>query len=137
MLLTLSGESVIKIQYSSFPLFPVAYPFRIATYYIQYYVKGKKFKVNEVIFPSDCEARAINLEHKNRYFNRCYQCKIEKYFHRYFSISYGKHEINMYSYCKHQSNIYTEQKKKLTLCLSADIHKYEIRIKLDLFVLKE
>ena len=33
MLLTLSGRSFIKIQYSSFPLFPVTYPFRIATYY--------------------------------------------------------------------------------------------------------
>ena len=30
MLLTLCGRSFIKIQYSSFPLFPVAYPFRIA-----------------------------------------------------------------------------------------------------------
>ena len=30
MLLTLSGRSFIKIQYSSFLLFPVAYPFRIA-----------------------------------------------------------------------------------------------------------
>ena len=33
MLLSLSGRSFIKIQYSSFPLFPVAYPFRIATHY--------------------------------------------------------------------------------------------------------
>ena len=34
MLSTLSGRSFIKIQYSSFPLFPLAYPFRIATHYI-------------------------------------------------------------------------------------------------------
>ena len=33
MLLTLSGRSFIKTQYSSFPLFPVTYPFRIATHY--------------------------------------------------------------------------------------------------------
>ena len=33
MLLTLSGRSFIKIKYSSFPLFPVAYPFGIATCY--------------------------------------------------------------------------------------------------------
>ena len=33
MLLTLSGRSLIKIQYSSFSLLPVAYPFRIAMYY--------------------------------------------------------------------------------------------------------
>ena len=64
MLLTLSGRSFIKIQFSSFPLFPVAYPFRIATK-LQYYVKREKFKVNDVIFPSGCEARAINLGNKN------------------------------------------------------------------------
>ena len=64
MLLTLSGRSFIKIQYSSFPLFPVAYPFRIASQ-LQYYVKRKKCKVNDVIFPSGCEARAINLGNKN------------------------------------------------------------------------
>ena len=63
MLLTLSGRSFIKIQYSSFPSFPVAYPFRIATQ-LQYYVKREKFKVNDVIFPSGCEARAINLGNK-------------------------------------------------------------------------
>ena len=64
MLLTLSGRNFIKIQYSSFPLFPVAYPFRIATQ-LQYYVKREKCKVNDVIFPSGCEARAINLGKKN------------------------------------------------------------------------
>ena len=64
MLLTLSGRSFIKIQYSSFPLFPVAYAFRIATQ-LQYYVKREKCKVNDVIFPSGCEARAINLGNKN------------------------------------------------------------------------
>ena len=64
MFLTLSGRSCIKIQYSSFPLFPVAYPFRIATQ-LQYYIKRKKCKVNDVIFPSGCEAQAINLGNKN------------------------------------------------------------------------
>ena len=64
MFLTLSGRSFIKIQYSSFPLFPVAYPFRIATQ-LQYYVKREKCKVNDVIFPSGFEARAINLGNKN------------------------------------------------------------------------
>ena len=53
MLLTLSGRRFIKIQYSCFPLFPVAYPFRIATQ-LQYYVKREKCKVNDVIFPSGC-----------------------------------------------------------------------------------
>ena len=32
---------------------------------IQYYVNGEKCKVNDVIFPSGCEARAINLGNKN------------------------------------------------------------------------
>ena len=32
---------------------------------LQYYVKRKKCKVNDVIFPSGCEARAINLGNKN------------------------------------------------------------------------
>ena len=64
MLLTLSGRRFIKIQYTSFPLFPMAYPFRIATQ-LQYYVKREKCKVNDVIFPSGCEARAINIGNKN------------------------------------------------------------------------
>ena len=64
MLLSLSGRSFIKIQYSSFPLFPVAYPFRISTQ-LQHYVNREKCKVNDVIFPSGCEARAINLGNKN------------------------------------------------------------------------
>ena len=60
MLLILSGRSFIKIQYTSFPLFPVAYPFRIATQ-LQYYVKREECKVNDVIFPSGCEAGAIKI----------------------------------------------------------------------------
>ena len=64
MLLTLSGRSFIKIQYSYFPLFPVAYPFRTATQ-LQYYVKREKCKVSDVIFPSGCKTRAINLGNKN------------------------------------------------------------------------
>ena len=32
---------------------------------LQYYVKRVKCKVNDVIFPSGCEARAINLGNKN------------------------------------------------------------------------
>ena len=64
MLLTLYWRSFIKIQCSSFPLFPVAYLFHIATQ-LQYYVKCEKCKVNDVIFPSGCEARTINLGNKN------------------------------------------------------------------------
>ena len=92
MLLTLSGRSFIKIQYTSFPLFPVAYPFRMATQ-LQYNVKREKCKVNDVIFPFGCETRAINLGNKNMkigIFTGGTSVKIEKYFHRYFSISYQK-----------------------------------------------
>ena len=64
MLLTLSGRGFIKIQYSSFPLFPVAYPFCVETQ-LKYYVKREKCKVNDVIFPSGREARTINLGNKN------------------------------------------------------------------------
>ena len=64
MLLTLSGRSFIKSKYSSFPLFSLAFPFRIASNVLQYYVKreNEKFKV---IFQSGCEAPAINLGKKN------------------------------------------------------------------------
>ena len=64
MLLTLSWRSFIKIPYSSFPLFPVSYLSRTAIA-LQYYVKREKRKVNNVIFPSGCDARAINLGNKN------------------------------------------------------------------------
>ena len=63
MLLTLSGEALSKSS-SSFPLFHVAYPFRIATQ-LQHYVKRERCKVNDVIFPYSCEARAVNLGNKN------------------------------------------------------------------------
>ena len=38
----------------------MAYPFRIAAQ-LQYIVKSEKCKGNDVIFPSGCEAQAINL----------------------------------------------------------------------------
>ena len=63
MLLTLSGRSFIKIQ-KFFSIIPPGVPFRIARQ-LQYYVKREKCKVNDVIFPSCCEARAINLSNKN------------------------------------------------------------------------
>ena len=56
MLLTLSGRRFIKIRNTSFPLFPVAYPFQ---------VKRENCKVNDVRFPSGCEEHAINLGNKN------------------------------------------------------------------------
>ena len=59
MLSTLSGRSFIKIQNSSFSLFPAAYPLPNSNA-LQYYVKRVKCKANDVIFSSGCEARAIN-----------------------------------------------------------------------------
>ena len=32
---------------------------------LQYYIKCEKCKVNDIIFPSGCEARTINLDTKN------------------------------------------------------------------------
>ena len=98
MLLTHSGRSFIKIQNTSFPLFPVAYPFRIATQ-LQYYVKREKCKVNDVIFPTGCEACTINLGNKNvkiGIFTGGTSVRSKNIFtdiSRYFT---GKHEINIY-----------------------------------------
>ena len=96
MLLTLSGRSFIKIQYSSFPLFPMAYPFRIVTK-LQYYVKREKCKVNDVIFPSGCEARAINLGNKNMkigIFTGGTSVRSKNVFTDISRYPTGKHEIN-------------------------------------------
>ena len=64
MLLIFSWRSLIKIQYSSFLLFPKGVPL-LHSNVLQYYVKREKCKVNDVIFPSGFEARAINLGYKN------------------------------------------------------------------------
>ena len=74
----------------------MAYPFRIATQ-SQYYVKREKCKVNDVIFPSGCEARAINLGNKNMKIGNftggssVRSKNIFTYISRYPT---GKHEIN-------------------------------------------
>ena len=57
-------EKFYQTPVQFFSVIPVAYPFRIATQ-LQYYVKREKCKVNDVIFPFGCEARAINLGNKN------------------------------------------------------------------------
>ena len=98
MLLTLSGRSFIEIQFRSFPLFPVAYPFRIATQ-LQYYVKREKCKVNDVIFPSGCEARTINLGNKNikiGIFTGGTSVRSKNIFTDISRYSIGKHEITPY-----------------------------------------
>ena len=64
MLLTLSGRSFIKIQYRSFSFFSRGVPLPHSNA-LQYNVKREKCKVNDVIFPSGCEARAANLDNRN------------------------------------------------------------------------
>ena len=95
MLLILSWRGFIKIQYNSFPLFPVAYPFRIATQ-LQYYVKREKCKVNDVIFPSGCEVRAINLGNKNMKIGIFTGGTSVRSKNIFTNISTGKHEITKF-----------------------------------------
>ena len=100
MLFTLSGRSFIKIQHSSFPLFPMAYPFRKAMQ-LQYYVKREKCKVNAVIFPSGCEARAINLGNKIvkiRIFPGGTSVRSKNIFTDISRYPTGKHEVKKYLY---------------------------------------
>ena len=115
MLLTLSGRSFIKIQHSSFPLFPVAYPFRIATQ-LQYYVKHEKCKVNDVIFPSGCEARAIYLGNKNMKIGIFSGGTIVRSKNIFTDISRyptGKHDVYIYMYVYMYVDIYTQNSKIL------------------------
>ena len=95
MLLTLSGRRFIKIQCGFSPLFPVAYPSSIAT---QYYVKREKCKVNDVVFPSGCEARAINLGNKNMktgIFTSVTSVRSKNIFTDISRYPTGKHEIKL------------------------------------------
>ena len=63
MLLTLSGRSYKNpVHFSS--VIPRGIPFPHSSA-LQYYIKHEKCKVNDVIFPSACEACAINLDNKN------------------------------------------------------------------------
>ena len=91
----LSGRSFMKFQFSSFPLFrgvPLPY-----SNVLQYYIKHKKFKVNDVIFPSGCEVCAINLGNKNikiGIFNGATSVRLKNTFTDISRYPTGKHEIN-------------------------------------------
>ena len=92
MLLTLSGRSFIFFVVSR----GVPLPHSNA---LQYYVKGEKCKVNDVIFPSGCEARAINLDNKNMKidtFTGVTNVRSKNMFTAISRYPTGKHEINMY-----------------------------------------
>ena len=95
MLLTLSGRSFIKIQYSSFPFIPHGIPLPHSNV-LQYYVKREKFKVND-IFPSGCEAPLINLGNKNvkiGIFTGGTSVRSKNIFTDISRYPTGKHEIN-------------------------------------------
>ena len=95
----LSGSSFIKIQNSYFQLFPVAYPIPHSNV-LQYYVKREKCKVNDVIFPSGCEARAFNLGNKNvkiGIFTGRTSVRSKNIFTDISRYPTGKHEINDYN----------------------------------------
>ena len=78
----------------------MAYPFRIATQ-LQYYVKREKCRVNDVIFPSGCEACAINLGNKNMkigIFTGGTSVRSKNIFTDISRYPTGKHEINVLSF---------------------------------------
>ena len=63
---------------------------------LQYYVKREKFKVNDVIFPSGCDARAINLGNKNvkiGIFTGGTSVRSKNIFTDIFRYPTGKHEM--------------------------------------------
>ena len=65
---------------------------------LQYYVKREKCKVNDVIFPSGCEERAINLRHKNMkitIFTGATSVRSKNIFTDISRYLTGKHEINI------------------------------------------
>ena len=99
MLLTLSGRSFIKIQYSFFfPVIPRSVPL-LHSNVLQYYVKREEFKVNDVIFPSGCEARAISLGNKNMkigIFTGTSSVTSKNIFTDISRYHTGKHEIKMH-----------------------------------------
>ena len=66
---------------------------------LQYYVKHKKFKVNNVLFPSGCEARPINLGNKNMkigIFTGATSARWKNIFTDISRYLTRKHEVNTY-----------------------------------------
>ena len=64
MLLTLPGSKLYQNPVQFFSVIPRGIAL-LHSNVLQYYVKREKFQVNDVIFPSGCEARTINLGKKN------------------------------------------------------------------------
>ena len=68
---------------------------------LQYYVKREKCKVNDVIFPSGCEARAVNIGNKNMkvgIFTGGTSVRSKNIFTYISQYSTGKYEIIYISY---------------------------------------
>ena len=95
MLLTLSGRSFIKIPVQFFSVISRGVPLPNSNL-LQYYVKREKFKLNDVIFPSGCEPRAINLGNKNMkigIFTGGTSVRLKSIFTDISRYPTGKHEI--------------------------------------------
>ena len=102
MILTHFGRSFIKTQYSSFSVIPRGLPLPHSNA-SQYYVKCEKCMVNDVIFPSGCEARAINLGNKNMKIGIFTGVRSKNIFTDISRYPTGKHEIKM-SICRMPSS---------------------------------
>ena len=93
--LNLSGSSFIKIQ-KLFSIIPRGVPLPHSNV-LQYYVKREKCKVNDVIFPSGCEARAFILANKTvkiDIFTGRTSVRSKNIFTDISRYPTGKHEIN-------------------------------------------
>ena len=94
-----SWEKLYQNLVQFFSVIPcgIALPYSNA---LQYYVKRKKCKVNDVIFPSCCEARAINLGNKNMkigIFTGGTSVRSKNFFTDISRYSTRKHEIKAYN----------------------------------------
>ena len=98
MLLTLSGRSFYQNPVQFFSVIPRGVPLPHSNA-LQYYVKREKCKVNDVIFRSGCEARAINLGNKNMkigIFTGATSVRSENIFTKISRYPSGNHEITIY-----------------------------------------
>ena len=96
MLLTLSVEKVNQNQVQFFSVIPRGVPLRHSNK-LQYYVKREKCKVDDVIFPSGCEARAIYLDNKTMkicIFTSGTSVRSKNIFTAISRYPTGKHDIN-------------------------------------------
>ena len=116
MLLTLSWRSFIKFQYS---YSGVPLPHSNA---LPYYVKYEKFKVNDIIFPSGCEVRAIDLGNRNMkigIFTGVTSVRSKDIFTNISRYPTGKHEIKTQYVAIHTSMPALNSFPSQSTCLNA------------------